>query len=457
MSIIVKSGDTSDLAHVTPEGALRVAADGTDPELAGYAKILASDGREILTTENGALDVSMDALVLYEQVDGSTVNTNLWTQSTSGMTIAQSGGFIALNAGVATTAGAYAILSSVKQIPMYGHLPLKVTLNIACAGLPQANSTMEAGIGVAAGTAAPTDGCFFRWAPTGEFRAVVSYGGIEVTSPALAAVTPFDVTLLDVIVVEDLVQFLVDDEIVAEVKVPVAQAFPTSAGRLPVFMRCYNGGSAPSAAPVLYLGQMVVAQQALTQHKPWDQVLAGLGRGGHQSPTTYGQTAQHANSTSPASASLSNTVPSYATLGGRFQFAAPAGAATDFALFGFQVPAGYQLYVNSVSVSAVNTGAAVAATATVLDWSVGVNSSAGSLATADSASTWAPRRVPLGVQAFPVGSGVGTVAGDLSRAFVTPLVVDSGRYFHVVVQVPVGTATGSQIVRGDVSVNGYFE
>jgi hypothetical protein len=37
------------------------------------------------------------------------------------------------------------------------------------------------------------------------------------------------------------------------------------------------------------------------------------------------------------------------------------------------------------------------------------------------------------------------------------MVVDGGRFFHIIVQVPVGTATVSQVIRGDVMVNGYFE
>lgn len=457
MSIIVKSGDSTALAHVTPDGALLVAADGEDPGLAGYAKILTSDGREILATENGALTVSADAMVLCEQVDGATVNSNMWAVTTSGMTVGQASGFISLNGAGATTANAYAVMSSVKQIPMYGHLPLKVTMHLACLSLPQANATTEAGIGAVAGGSAATDGCFFRWTPSGEFRAVISSGGTETVSAALTPIPPFDTTLLDIVVVEDLVQFFVDDELVAEIAVPAAQAFPTLSGRLPVFLRCFNSAIAPSTPVGLFLGQLVVTQQGVAQHKPWDHVLAGMGRGGYQSPTGFGQTAQHANSASPASAVLSNTTPAYATLGGRFQFAAPAGAGTDFALFGFQVPGGFALHVGSVGVSAVNTGAAVAATATVLDWSVGVNSSGASLATADSASTWAPRRVPIGLQAFPAGAVVGAVGADLTRAFPTPLVVDSGRYLHIVVQVPVGTATASQVVRGDVTINGYFE
>jgi hypothetical protein len=458
LSIILKSGSSTDTADVTPDNALKVAMDGADPDLAGYVKLLDSDGHPILTTENGALDVSVDSLVLYEQVDGSAVNTNLWTTSTSGMTIAQANGFITLNSGSAVTANSYAILTSIKSVPLYGHLPLKVTLNISTPNLAQANATIEAGIGMVATTAAPTDGCFFRWNSSGDFKAVVNNGGAETTSPVLAAVPQNDVTLLDIVVVEDLVQFLVDDVLVAEISVPTAQAYPTAGGRLPVFLRVNTGGSPPAAAPVISLGQMVVVQQALNQVKPWCDVLAGLGRGAHQSPvTTFAQTANHANSTSPASATLSNTAAGYTTLGGRWQFAAPAGAATDFALFAYQVPAGYQLFIDSISISAINTGATVGTTATILDWSIAANASAVSLATADGAGTWAPRRRPLGVQGFLVGDLIGKTANDIVRSFATPMVVDGGRFLHVIVQVPVGTATASQVIRGDVQIDGYFE
>ena len=53
-------------------------------------------------------------------------------------------------------------------------------------------------------------------------------------------------------------------------------------------------------------------------------------------------------------------------------------------------------------------------------------------------------------------------AGELRyEGFVSflggPLVVESGRFFHVILQVPVGTATASQIIRGVVQVTGRYE
>ena len=153
------------------------------------------------------------------------------------------------------------------------------------------------------------------------------------------------------------------------------------------------------------------------------------------------QTANFANSAAPASASLSNTTAGYTTLGGKWQFAAVGGAATDYALFAYQVPANQRLWVNGVSISTVNTGAAVATTATVLEWGLGLNSTAVSLATTDSSPVFGPRRIALGMQSFAIGAAIGATALDTVRYWENALRVDPGRYFHAILKMPVGTAT----------------
>jgi hypothetical protein len=80
-----------------------------------------------------------------------------------------------------------------------------------------------------------------------------------------------------------------------------------------------------------------------------------------------------------------------------------------------------------------------------------------SLATADGAATRARSVVPLGVQSLPVGAAVGAVANRIDVNLDAPLVVESGTYLHIILKMPVGTATGSQIIRGTVAFNGYFE
>lgn len=426
---------------------------------AGFAKLLDSLGREISTTENGALNTSTDSLLFYEQVDGNAIDLRKWNQSISGMTITQGSGYQTLNAGAATTAGAYAILSSIQYIPLYGHLPLRLTFNLRTPVIAQANMTVEFGIGSVATNAAPTDGAYIRLSPSGNYYCAINNGGVETLSAPLTAFTTAEAEIFDIVIVEDLVQFYSGDELLAEVEVPPGQSYPTASGRLPIFLRVYNAGSAPAVAPQLLLGQIVCVQEALNQTREWRECLAILGGAAYQSPVTpFAQTANHANSTSPSSATLSNTAAGYTTLGGRYQFAAVASAATDFALFAYQVPAGYRLIITGVTISCAATGAiGSAVTPTLLDWGLGINSSAVSLATADGAGTWAPRRIPLGVQAFALSATIAQLANDIVRTFDPPLVVDSLRYFHGIVQVPLGAATASQLFRGNFFIQGFYE
>jgi hypothetical protein len=218
---------------------------------------------------------------------------------------------------------------------------------------------------------------------------------------------------------------------------------------------------APGVAPNLQIGPVSIFRCG-DADKAWGDKLAASGLSSLQAPLTpFAQTANNANSTSPTSATLSNTAAGYTTLGGRWQFAAPLGAATDYALFGYQVPVGYQLYITGIAISTCNTVAAVATTPTILDWSVAVDSTAVSLATADSFGppfvTMGPRRVPLGSQGFIVGAAAGACAQDIVRTFNPPLVAEPSRFVHAIVQVHTGTATATEIIRGDVTFTGYFE
>lgn len=457
---------SGNVAEVDSDNQLLISSN-QDPEKAGAFRLYDANGDAVIVEENGALSVSQDELVFSEQVDGNNLNINRWATSVSGMTITQASGFINLNAGAATTANAYAILSSIMSAPLYGDMPLEFAFNAKVTVQPQSNFTIELGLGTAATNVAPTDGAFFRWTSTGAFQAVVNNGGSEtaltcsVPSGETLVLPPIsnDTSLFIIVISEDHVQFFINDILVADIDNPPSLSFPTSAGHQTLLARVYNGGSSPSQAPILQIGQAIIRQLGVNLGRSFRDVICSIGLGAYQLPVnTFIQTANHANSSSPASAALSNTAAGYTTLGGRFQFAAVAGAATDYALFAFQVPSPYKLYITGVCISCVNIGAAVTTTATVLDWSLGVNASAVSLATAENPPTsWAPRRIPLGVQAFQLLDAIGKVANDINRIFDPPVIVDAGRYSHIIIQIPVGSATGSEILRGDIVINGYFE
>ncbi len=411
----------------------------------------------VSATANRALTTQQNLPVFFHTVEGTALNSQVWVTSTSTFTVAQASGLITLNSGASTSTSKYAILNSIKSIPLYGNLPLEFHGQFSTNISPEANATMEFGIGSAATTSAPTDFIGIRWSGT-SMLAVVANNSVEQTA-AITAPSITTIHTLRLLIRTNSVTFFVDGNQVAEIANGSGVPFPTSVARLPVLARTISGGSAPSTAPELNVGNVWVLQKDQNAPKPWSTTLSSLGRGAYQNPlTTFAQTANHANSTSPSSATLSNTAAGYTTLGGRYQFAALAGAATDYALFAYQAPAGFQTFVTRVRISAMVTGAANATTASILDWGVGINSSAVSLATTDSGNTaWAPRRIPVGMQAFLTSDAIGTTAKDIDVTFDPPLCVDGGRYFHVILQVPVMTATASEVIRGDVLIEGFSE
>lgn len=444
-------------ADVDASGRLLVIPSG------GTVALVNGDGDPVRTVAEGRLDVARDHLLWIDNVDDTAVDSRKMAQTTTTMTITVSSGQYVLNGGAVNTLSTEAILTSQQRFQYQHESAIYAHALVLPVNLPATNARAQLGFFLSAARASPTDGAFFRWDLDGTFKCVTSFGGVETTSVGLTPPSTAFAHHMEIELSEEECVFEIDgvEVYVAKVLALGLQAPLTSNSYLPFCAQLYTAASAPTLAPQLKLAGCAVTQQLLEQGKPWPLIMAMMGHGAHQAPLTpYAQTANHANSTSPAAATLSNTAAGYAKLGGRFKFVAPAGAETDFALFAIQVPVGRKLIVTSISISAMNTGAAVAATATILDWFAALDGTALSLATTDAYGTnvIAPRRIPLGLQGFEVGAGIGKSAPDIVRDFMgAPLVCQSGRYFIVGVQVPVGTATVSQEIRGTVTVNGFYD
>jgi hypothetical protein len=288
-------------------------------------------------------------------------------------------------------------------------------------------------------------------------KLVGSFGGTETTTTiATPAVNTTYEMVLDIYA--DFAELHSNGVLVGRVDMPVAQPAITTNNRQPIFFRVYNAGSAPASSPTLKLGQISVQQRNANFSQALAQKLNGFGRHAIQSPlTAFAQTANYANSAAPSSATLANNAAGYTTLGGQFQFAAVAGAETDYALFSFQVPATFQLVVDKIQISTFNMGAAVATTPTLLQWAVGINGTAVDLSTSDGVTTRAPRKQTLGVQSLPIGAVIGAAAQDIVwNSIDGELICEGGRYFTIILKMPVGTATASQIIRGTVGISGTF-
>lgn len=452
------------LADVTVNGTVSL----TNTEDAGVAapvELRDYFGVPAQFTDDGRIDTGRDVAVWQGRFVGSAVAAHSkWNQSILTQTATVGAGAITLNASAITTINTYSNLQSLAKFRGYMDGDLYFHARARPNNLPQTNALAELGLGNALTNAAPTDGAFFRWTASGGFECVINRGGAE-TSASMTAPTAGVYTNFAIKVDAEAATcrwYTPSSGATARVVVPLDSGAPGAFNEAPgALMRVVNGAVAPAAAPQLLVGVVEVSDKVLDLARGPDLLNSVSGQGAVFTPTTGAQAANHVNSTSPTSATLSNTAAGYTTLGGRWQFAAPAGAVTDFALFGYQVPTSYRLVVTGIAISSCNTGAAVATTATLLDWSVGVQSTAVSLATADAIAaspTSAPRRVTLGTQGYVIGAAIGQCVPDIVRDFSkAPLVVDSTRFFHVIVQVPVGTATASQVIRGDVTVMGYFE
>ena len=450
--IPIKDGDSSTLFNLDSAGR-------------PTTKLVDKNAEELKMTDEGRLDTGRDVSLFRDYFVGSVVSAhNKWFQSSLTMTATVATGAITLNATAITTINTYSGLTTPAKFRGYGDGPLFFTARARPNNLPQTNATAELGLGNALTNAAPTDGAFFRWTASGGFECVVTRSSTEstgaITAPAQNVYSVFSIEI-------DTQSARCSWETpssgaTASVTVTLDSGAPSAFGESPGgLMRVWTSASAPALAPQLLVGAFEVLTKVVDVVRPVGATVAINGGGAAYIPTTGLQVTNHANSTSPTSATLSNTAAGYATLGGRYQFAAPLGAVTDYALFGYQVPTSYRFVMTGIRISSCNTGAAVATTATLLDWGVAVGSTAVSLATADAIAaspTSAPRRVPVGVQGYEVAAGIGRCAPDIVANFNdAPLTVESGRFVHVTLQVPIGTATASQVIRGDVQIYGYFE
>lgn len=446
------------LADVTVNGQVVV----TTPD--GGFQLFDSHGEQLRFADN-RIDTGRDVPLFRDMFVGTSVAAhNKWAQSILTQTATVGSGAITLNASAITTVNTYSTLLSVPKFrgyadgALYFHGRARPNAN-----LPQTNALAEFGLGNALTNAAPTDGAFFRWTASGGFECVLNRGGAE-TSVAMTAPASNVYSYFAIEVWGDRVECRYSTPSSGfreEVELVLASGAPSAFNESPgVLMRVVNGAVAPAVAPQLIVGLVDVSIKVIDIDRPSQTTAAISGYGGAYNPLTGAQVANHANSTSPTSATLSNTAAGYATLGGRFQFAAPAAAATDFALFGFQVPTSYRLIVTGIRISTCNTVAAVATTPTILDWSIAADSTAVSLATTDAIAaspTSAPRRLALGHQGFIVGAAAGACANDIVQPFASPITVESGRFFHVIMQVHTGTATATEIFRGDVFVDAHWE
>lgn len=475
MSTKIQGGsNTSGLANVTSDYALNASLErnaASNPNSVSAVKIYSEiDNGENLNPAGDVILASpevdsdfrtrtvTDTILDIETFNYIAQNTGKHNTATSTFTLAWSAVGLNTNSGSSIAVGG-STLSTYQEFPLMG------TTNLYCeftGGLNTAmfaNSVVDIGLfrKSAVTPFAPTDGVYFRITSAG-VNGVINYNGTEVQSSIFTSYTPAiaDKSRWIISINEFTVDFWINDKLYGRLEKPQASGQPFLSSSLPFAIRHANTGATASAVQFILTDYSVSIGGAVYNRTLGEQGNAAFGSYQGLSGGTMGSLASYANSANPTAAVPSNTALTANLpngLGGQGAVTAQAAAATDGIWSSYQVPAGTiavqgkRLKISGIRIDAVNIGAAVATTATTVQFSLAFGHTAVSLATTEAAAAKAPRRLALGFMTWPVGAAIGSQATPISVDFsYGPIYVEPGHFVQLVGKFLVGTATASQVI-----------
>jgi hypothetical protein len=356
-------------------------------------------------------------------------------------------------------------LSTYADFPVVGTTTLSLDTELAFSAQPQTNSFIEWGIGnPATQLVAPSDGIFFRLSSAG-LQGISSFNGAE-TSTGIFPLALNTGTWVytnakryQFICYQSTIEaiFWVNDGtgavLLGRIPLPTAQprmSLGTSAKAF--FKHRITGGAAGGAlqcsigAYNVRLGGVNYSTLPGTNGNRLFGSYQGLSGG------TMGSLANYANSANPTAAIPTNTTAALGSgLGGQFWETDTLAVTTDGIIQSYQVPAstvnaaGRRLVIRNVVIdSYVQT--ALTGGGYVAQWSLAFGHTSVSLATAEAATTKAPRRVPIGIQTVASAAAALTVLPRVTIDFGdAPVFVNSGEFIQVVKK-KVGTAPSAGVI-----------
>ena len=479
MSTVIEGGSsTAGKANVNGDFELQVAIT-TVEENAGFMIMTAENDDGLVTGERYTLTpevtgdfrlrVGTDQTIFNEPFPGAALNSALWTAPVTTATLTVAGGFANLNAAGSLAINAVARLTTYRSFPCYKSYTTYFEKEVAFTSLPVLGNVCEWGAFISTGTAAPTDGAFFRLNAVGEFRAVINNNGTETQSGTIDFATYVGVNTSRaflIYIMSNKALFWIDNHLVATLPAPAGQGTITASQNLPLSFRNYNA-SATSSAQVMKVAMVNVTLADQNSNKPWCDVLAGAGGNSSQGQTggTMGSTALYTNNLAPtAGVAMTNTTAALGVgLGGQFSALPTLAVNTDGIICSFQVPLGTAalpgktLYIKGVNVdSVVTTVLAGNATPVVYAYSLAFGHTAVSLATTETATSKAPRRKVLGLNSFAAAAAAGTIGNEVKINVENPIVVYPGEFVQVVAK-NIGAVTTTGVITFFIDIDGYFE
>jgi len=426
--IRIEGNTSGTVAEVTTSNELKVALSTTDAN-SGKVRIMsendAGDARGVPylaspeTDDDSRLRVASEAIFDTETMNYTAQNTGKHIYRNTTMAFSWSAAGLTTNSGNITTTTTGASFATYAEFPFIGSTLMYCEIQASFTQQPTTNTTVDFGLQRIATTNpfAATDGVYFRLSSDG-LKGVINYNGTE-TQTATFGLTYTNNRKYQFIITahEREVEFWINGVLYAIVDTPVGQGQPFMSSSLPFAVRHAIAGGAAGAALSFVLNDYCVSiggpnisQTASIMGQRMYRSYQGLSGG------TMGSLATYPNSTNPTAAAPSNTALTAnlpAGLGGQGAVTAAVAAATDGIWGSYQVPAGTanvqgrRLVLRGAYIDLVNLGAAVATTATTIQFSLAFGHTAVSLATAEAATAKAARRIPLGIATWAIGAAIG--------------------------------------------------
>ena len=410
------------------------------------------------------LRVSQDLIMDEEVFNYTAQNTGKHSYSNTTMTNAWTAGQLTTNSGSITTTTTGTQFNTYAYFPNTGTQTLSLDIELGFSAQPTANTFIEFGLGLpGTATTAPTDGVFLRLTSAG-LQGIISSNGTETSTgifPATAGTGTWTYNnneKYQFIVYMGAVEakFWVNDGtgamLLGSLPAPTSQGRVVMAAGMQMFIKhSIRGGAAGAALQAqvsaynVRLGGSNLASTASTQGSRALGCYQGLSGG------TMGSLANYANSANPTAAVPTNTTAALGTgLGGQFWETVSLAVNTDGIICSYQVPVGTanvqgrRLVIRGVSLmSHVQT--VVAGGPYVSQYSLAFGHTAVSLATAEAATTKAPRRIALAnlTQVVTAAQAVSTMVSQPGGSFVdfgaAPIFVNPGEFVALVTK-HIGTA-----------------
>ena len=440
----------------------------TDPgTISGVGRFM----RELNCSDDYRLQVGQSTPIFDYQFVNTAQDTNYWYYKFATMTATQGSGWLLMNANSATASGNYCYMQSWRYFKVMGSAEVYIEMTINLTAAPVANEIVEFGLFLGTAGTVPADGAYFRLTSAGLIGVVNSNGTETPTGTIPVTLTPGVSYRLGINLTLQQVDFwysngaattFTTDVLGAILVTAAANCQPFASNALPICFMYRNSGLVSGTPQMQFkVGSVHVEQCDLALGAPYSHIQAAAGLayqgqpGGTQGPDNY-----YTNAVAPTVfAWVAAATGAMAGIGGIAVCNPSTVAGTDGVIFSYQNPAGTVSYIGRTLVitgvqvqSGVSTILANTA-ALALAYSIGFGHTAATLATSTSgsfttATTKAPRIVPIGFETYGINAAVGVVGCptpitlDLSQS---PIIVNPGEYVALVVRNVGGVTTSGAI------------